>query len=359
MTCLVCLVSNHNGHDLANIDSKTRKIVEKQIEILATNAELKLIEFEENLECVTEVEKKKIPELGLIKFEINSLFDSLVTRLQTRRAALLEEAEEKHNKDMKELWAQKDYIGNTIAGLRGALNLAKRSLQSHDLGLLAVGSQSIDRLKELGELHWSNLSTEAIYITCREFVFKKLKGVNSLGHLQSRICSPIKLPSFARLGHVVNLKTPIRFTSRWPMLRRQSEKPCVTIFHGKSRVATPYSPAVTRDPDGEMWDISFTPVVSGDHVVEVEEERQSGKEVVLDEVVRVSGIPPIGTRVQQGPDWRYSDVDRNGGGTVIDIKIDIDRCTLSIKWDSDKKNPYYHKWCVDCYDVQLTSRLDQ
>lgn len=35
-----------------------------------------------------------------------------------------------------------------------------------------------------------------------------------------------------------------------------------------------------------------------------------------------TSMPPIGTRVRRGPDWRYNEQDTHGPGTVVDIDRD-------------------------------------
>ena len=188
LVCTLCIVASHNGHKFGNIDSETRKGVEEQIEDLVAEVESKLAEYEINLEYISKVEKETVDEPVQIKGEINSLFDSLVTTLESRRAVLLETVEVSFNKDLKELWAQKEHMETTIAGLKGTLTFAKRSLQcAHDLELLLLGSQVMARLKELNKLQWERESTEIIDMTTRKFYHKEPAGLDTLGELITRM----------------------------------------------------------------------------------------------------------------------------------------------------------------------------
>ena len=365
LACFLCFVASHNGHDFGNIDSETRKGVEKQIEDLVTEVESKLTEYEENLEYISEVEKVTVDEPVQIKAEINSLFDSLVTTLESRRAVLLDMVEASFNKDLKELWAQKEHMETTIAGLRGMLTFAKRSLQcTHDLELLLLGSQVMARLKELNKIPWESESVEAIDMTSRNF-YNKPTDLTNLGELKRTTQNSTEIfsemPSFVQLGHQVNFDVAFGVRLKKRTARKQLQQLNVKILHGKARAEIPHPPTVSPNPNARTWSVTFTPVVSGAHVVQLKGTRkQSGNEEVRHEnVINVTGKPAVGDRVQRGPDWYsgYGNQDGGEGNEGVVSTFTTGGYNVKIKWD---KNTQDYRWGIgDFYDVQLTHQLEQ
>ena len=210
LVCMLCIVTSHNGHKLGNINCETRKGVERQIKHLVAEAELKLAEYKMNLEYIGEVEKETVDEPVQIIAEINSLFDSLATILESRRAVLLETVETSFNKDLKELWAQKEHMETTIGVLRGTLTFAKQTLQcAHDLELLVLGSQVMARLKELNKLQWERESTEIIKKTARKFDHKTPVSLSTLGELKTTMMTAEPPLFWDGFGDIHKAKTPL------------------------------------------------------------------------------------------------------------------------------------------------------
>ena len=363
LACLLCFVASHNGHDLGNIDSETRKGVEKQIEDLVTEVESKLTEYEENLEYIDEVEKETVDEPVQIKAEINSLFDSLATTLESRRAVLLETVESSFSKDLKELWAQKEHVETTIASLRGTLTFARRSLQCiHDLELLLLGSQVMARLKELNKIQWDSDSTVTIDMTSRKFSHKKPTGLNKLGEINRFTMTPTsmgvycEMPSSAQLGHQVKFDVAYGVKLKKLVARKRSQQVSIKILHGSSRTEILHPPIVTPNPNGRTWSVTFTPIVSGAHVVQVEAKVQPGnKEMKSETVINVTGEVVVGDRIQRGPDWcsDYDDEDGGDGSEGVVSQVTTDEYNVSIEWDNGAAEEY--RWGTeDFYDLQLT-----
>ena len=302
LVCMLCIVASHNRHDLGNIDSETRKGVQEQIEDLVTEVESKLAEYETNSEYVSEVEKETVEESVQIKGEINSLFDSIVSALETRRAVLLETVEASFNKDLKELWAQKEHVETTLTGLKGTLTFAKRSLQcTHDLELLVLGSQVMARLKELNKLQWESESTETIEKTARRFDHMEPVSLSTLGELKTTMipnCLDISLEmsSSAQLGEPVEFNVALGIRSKTNMMKKQNQQFSVEILYGMARVKIPHPPTVIPFPNGRTWSVTFNPVVSGAHVVQVKGAKvQLGtdcEELKIETVINITARKP-------------------------------------------------------------------
>ena len=74
---------------------------------------------------------------------INETFDSFAATLEVRRLELLKEAEGSSHKNLKEIWAQIEFVETTVVGLGSALTFADRSLAcSRDVELLSMSTQA-------------------------------------------------------------------------------------------------------------------------------------------------------------------------------------------------------------------------
>ncbi len=170
LACLLCFVGLHNGHDIGSIDSKARQEVEQTINNLVKETDLKLTEFEDDLKYVSAVEKEKAEAPIPLKAEVDKKVDGLIQQLEASRKELHKEIDDACTKDLKELWAQKEYHETAITSMEGALSFARRALAcKEDTELLALGAQVTSRLKELSQLKWDSQDTEKIERKTVEF----------------------------------------------------------------------------------------------------------------------------------------------------------------------------------------------
>ena len=347
VTCLLCFVNYHNGHDHSNIDSDTRIEVQGQIEELVNQVEAKLSEFEEDLTYINQIEEDKTKESISLKEEINKSFDSLVAAIEARRTALVEEVEAASVKDLKEVWAQKEVVETSIIASRGALALATRSLQcTNDLELLLLGAQVNKRLKELSGKSWDPTPLAATEISSKEFSLNIPSGIEELGQIKVSIskCS-------ITMGETFILGEPITFLCGTSKHKKLNLQPRLRVLHGRSKVDIPNPPMVVPDQTKGAFSVTFTPVVSGEHVVVVE---GKAKDWEKRSIISVTGEPSIGARVQRGPDWSYGkdDVGKFKEGTIAE-ESDEQGYDFVVLWDVPNEM-YYHRWgCGKKYDFEL------
>ena len=163
LVCVYCFVNNHNGHDIGSIDDKIRQEVEQSINDLVKETDSKLTEFTDNMKYISAVEKEKAEISTLLKVEVDKKVDCLIQQLEVRRKELHKEIDDACTKDLKELWAQKEYHETAITSMEGALSFARRALaRKEDTELLALCAQVTSRLKELSQLKWDIQETEKI-----------------------------------------------------------------------------------------------------------------------------------------------------------------------------------------------------
>ena len=347
VACLLCFVATHNGHDIGDIDSNTRIEVQGQIEELVDQVEAKLSEFEEDLTYINEIEQDKTKESISLKEEINKSFDSLVAAIEARRAALVEEVEAASVKDLKEIWAQKEGVETSIIASRGALALATRSLQcTNDLELLLLGAQVSKRLKELSENNWDPSPIVDVEMTSKMFSSNPPCGIDKLGQIgkSTSMCSVSIQETTFTLGE------PITFQSRTSKYKNFQVN--FRVLHGRRRVDIPHPPVVVAS-EAEMgtFSVSFTPVVSGEHVIMVE---GKAKDWSRECTITVTGEPPIGARVQRGPDWTFGNQDGGEGshGTISRKSTKFDPIFI-VLWDSNRSVRCGWGGNYNEYDFQL------
>ena len=366
VTCLMCFVNSHNGHDIGDIDSDTRIQVQTQIKDLMGRVEAKVTEFEEDLTYVKEIEEDTTKESNSLKEEINKSFDSLVAAIEARRAALVEEVEAASVKDLKEIWAQKEVVETSITASRGALALATRSLQcTNDLELLLLGAQVNKQLQELSGKSWDPTSMVEIEMTLREYTKCTPLTTSKLGQIKVSIIpmSESEPLSVSTETTTPQLGVPITLSiagsrknkrNRNTMLKLQLQ-PSVRVLHGNKKVDIPHPPSIVADKKG-TWLATFTPVVSGNHVIIVEAKLENSGTVKTESTITVTGEPSIGDRVQRGPDWDYSYSNQDGGqgneGTISSIQT-ASSFKLYVSWDKGQRFNYRWDNKLGVYDLQL------
>ena len=172
LVCCQCIAESHaEGHKFGPINEQTRREVEITLEALAKKARQNLTEFEENLKYIKEVEALAANRPAGLTTAINETFDLLVAALEARRTQLLKQADGKCDKDLKEVWAQKDYVKTVVVGLSSALAFVERAVQCcRDVEFLSLCSQAIGRLKELEECKWDPTTVETVDCMQQRFI---------------------------------------------------------------------------------------------------------------------------------------------------------------------------------------------
>ena len=149
--CNKCIIScAHGCHQLSEIDSVTRKEVDKQLVSLFTNMDKDSKLQMENLNYVKKVEKVTGDMASDVEQKINVTFDSYVDALGKRRRELLAKSESICSKKMKVLWSERDSLERVVADMTATQNFTKRVRECEDdKEFLLLSSQVLPRLKRL------------------------------------------------------------------------------------------------------------------------------------------------------------------------------------------------------------------
>ena len=270
LDCVHCFVKKHcYGHDIGTIDNETRMEAKNTICKLADFTDSKLKEFEANLKYISLVEKDKAKRCAPLKSEINKEINELFAKLEETRKQLLKDVDDACTKDLKELWAQKEYHETAITSMEGALSFARRALAcKEDTELLALCAQVTSRLQELSQLKWDIQETEKIEITAVTYTLEVSDNV-SVGEVDARIdeptieIEPIDMPSTFKPSETVTIKVMAAFANILNIMPRDHHDLELSgtvsynfLYGGK----TPFKEvAVEAAKNQNEWTVSFKP----------------------------------------------------------------------------------------------------
>ena len=143
LVCLHCIVDSHQQHRLGQINEDVRREAQTKLKTLCKQAQKQLAKFEENLKRIKEVEEVVAGRPTRLQATINETFDSFAATLEARRLELLKEAEGSSHKNLKEIWAQKEFVKAKVVSLGSALTFTDRTLScSRDIELLSMSTQA-------------------------------------------------------------------------------------------------------------------------------------------------------------------------------------------------------------------------
>ena len=395
LVCLHCIVDSHQQHRLGQINEDVRREAQTKLKTLCKQAQNQLAELEENLKYIKEVEEVVAKCPACLQATINETFDSFAATLEARRLELLKEAEDSSHKNLKEIWAQKEFVETTAVGLGSALTFADRSLAcSRDVELLSMSTQATRRLKELKDRKWNQGAIQGASMGVSKLKFTQSSSVwsgdlsqmtphnpttylSNLGKLEesvefAHVEANIAIPS---MPSICDLGTRKELTINGSIGDRTYDfKPSditVSVIYGKSNqqktIKAKLSVLKTRKNPGKLKTrknqlvscvIPFTATCGGKHCIAVslkvtaaELGTVEGKKT-FEFPTTVSGRPAVGAKVCRGPDWKYDDHDTGTDTGVVENSEEDNKIT--VKWDNG--GSYMYNWGEELgYDVELVN----
>ena len=341
VVCNKCIVSVHSAHKLSEIDSKTRKRVDKQLASLSTRMERELTLQAENLKYVNKVEKMTNDMVTDLQQKINKRYDAYSAALERRRKELLSDCESKSTSKMKTLWSQRDSLETVIADMTATQNFTKRVRKCEDNGeFLLLTSQVLPRLKKLESWKWNGEMVENLELYSVDFQESSVdvSRISRAGTIKEEQL-PCYTIDFHEFSENVALGKRHSFTihlSRGKGCRSLSgiETPSVSLRHIRSQTCDVATVRITRAErkfsklasesqslNTYGWTVTYTPYCGGQHILAIRFEN-----ITTEREITVLGKPEIGSRVMRGPDH-----DGHGAiyGTVIDGTVIRQRSSTS------------------------------
>ena len=158
LICRDCTLVDHHNHTfgfLKDIRPDIQKQVENSVEMLSTKQE----ELKSHLQFTNDIEKSRIDHSEGLEREINSAFDSYIATVESHRKKLLEQERKAKDRDLKQIWAQKEFIEMKLASIDGSTQYANRLCSCpSDLDMLEMSVEATQQLSNLSEVEWNPTS---------------------------------------------------------------------------------------------------------------------------------------------------------------------------------------------------------
>ncbi len=268
----------HNGHDIGSINDKTRQEAEQSINNLVKETDSKLAEFEENLKYVSAVEKEKTEAPIPLKAQVDKKVDFLIQQLEARRKELHKEIDDACTKDLKELWAQKEYHETFITSMEGALSFARRALTcKEDTELLALCAQVTSKLEALSQLKWNSQATEKIEMKRIKFTTYATKGETdtTVGEIHVHTSTPDIQITTTKLQNRVPLSggcsitfqvtAGVNFKRKTPKLTASATY--TALYYDCEYGQETYNCTTKANTTSNSWTVKFTPEESNTYTI--------------------------------------------------------------------------------------------
>ena len=188
LICRDCTLVDHHNHKfgfLKDVRPGIQKQVEASVEMVATKQK----ELETQLELLKSIEKSRQDHSTFLENKVSDAFDSYIAKLQSHRKQLVEQEMKSKDADLKQIWAQKDFVKMTLASIDSSMHYAARLCGcSSDLDMLAMSDKAVQQLANLGKVEWNPASQLQMSLP---LVFQS-QAVQVVGNL-----NPVSLDSFS------------------------------------------------------------------------------------------------------------------------------------------------------------------
>ena len=336
LVCRDCILVDHHQHSYKFVQD-ARKQVTAEMMVLKSEVELKLPKLMRDLQVIKKVETAVNGHPHVLKADINVFFDNLVKSIEKRRTVLLQEADEACQKDLKQVWADRNFYETAISHISAVFGLTDKACRcASDSEMILTALQSMSQLRLIKEREWDRnafvkmvlsapcFKQEKVYFETKisaELQSEELKVLNFSQHasLYSRFkanitCSPTKPLIDRRSGETLDLMPAVLF----PDLK-------VVVLYGKAKkvLDSKYVAllnGVERRSQREYFDIPGTtqvhpthvdPTNTGTYTVTIKFLCSGVHHIIfrygnseLTQIFSVEGYPRNNQKVRKGPDWR-------------------------------------------------------
>ena len=337
LVCRDCTLVDHREHSYKFVQD-ARKQVETEMASLRSEVSEKLSVFKPDLAEIQKVETAVTGHPEVLKADINLFFDNIVKYIEARRSALIQEAEAVCQKDLKQVWADKEYHETMLAHISAVFGLVEKAMRcTSDSEMILTALQSIRQLRMIKEREWDARAFVKMVASVPSFKKENISG-NSFGGIDrvvttkgiqvtnptqsqnlynhlviSVACSPDNVKSLVdgRSKRNVNVRKAAKFEELEVVVlygksKKELDKRCITIeqvqspdispilgIRTQSRAASRVAPTNTH-----TFQATIRLVCSGTHQVIF---RYGYGETT--HTFTVQGQPQNRERVRKGPDW--------------------------------------------------------
>ena len=220
LVCRDCTLVEHRQHTYTFVHD-ARQQVDARMASLSSEVKQKLDVLKKNLDEIKKVETAACGHLEVLKADINAFFDKLVQSIDVRRKQLLTQAEAECQKDLKQIWAGKDFHETTISQISSVFGLTDIARKcTGDAEMILTALQSIRQLMQIKETEWDGRAfTKVVSLTTKFTEGQKIEmdAAGSLGRvsaqrfdLQFMSYPPIRASLGTSISFKVAVKSPPR-----------------------------------------------------------------------------------------------------------------------------------------------------
>lgn len=249
LVCRDCTLVEHRQHSYKFVHD-ARKQIEAELASLESDVEKKLAPFKRDLKEIKKVETSVGGHSRVVMADINSFFDSLIQSLKDRRKVLLHEAENACQKDLKQVWADKNFHEATISHISAVFRLAAKARKcTSDSEMILTAIQGINLLKIIKEKEWDRTAFVKVVSSAPHFEKTNTIAVKKLGNISRATGSGeirlVNAPQCAALTSIFQInvscspiKTLVNRRSRKPVnlqKKAQSHELEVVVQYGRAK----------------------------------------------------------------------------------------------------------------------------
>ena len=356
LICRDCALVDHHQHKYTFVKDARKQVRDEMIS-LGHTVNKKLDILKHNLQQIKQVETAATGHSEVLKADVNTFFDKLVQSIEGRRNFLLRQVEVECQKDMKQIWADKEFHETFISQILSVFRLAHKSCKcTSDVEMILTALQSIQQLMQLKDREWDGLAFINAVSFSPKFSEGKQVAVDAIGILESSTSSfGLKLsrvPGQTTLGTSIQFRVQVTCPTTKCLVDDRSGTPVdlqgdipwdlrVIVHYGNSgkelnnahihvstvqkkrRDSEDYvQPAVATKPSlayllqtakahpmkravsssspvEDIYNVTIKLVCGGEHTVTF---TAGGSKIR--HTLTVVGFPPHGVRVKKGPDWK-------------------------------------------------------
>ena len=313
LICRDCTLVDHRQHSYKFAHDACMQI-NSQLRSLVKDGKQRLTAFKANLEEIQKVETTATSYPEVCKADINAFFDAAIQCIERRRQYLLTQAETEGQKDLKQIWADKDFHQTAISQFDAALELASKACKcTSDIEMILTAQQSIRQLSQLKEVKWDASAFTTVASSPGKFREGTRMEMNRAGCIDRMSFNNMiaqNLPATAKLGQTITFKVMETLLNG-----RSKQRICLqntaVITETRIQVLVKYGTSqkahknVIISQDQETTGglvVTVRLVCGGKHTIEIEFDGKpiKGSPFALD----VTGAPEAGACVRHGPDWK-------------------------------------------------------
>ena len=239
LICRDCALVAHRQHEFEFV-SDARKQIDADMESLMSEVNEKLDLIKHNLEQIKKVEISATGHEEVLKADVNTFFDELVRSLEARRVLLLSQVESQCQKDMKQIWADKNFHEIFLSQISSVFGLADKARKcTSDVEMILTALQSIEQLTHLQNKDWDDLAFVNVVLSTPKFSQGEQVTMDAVGVLGSSSTSPSviqlsRTPKWASLGSSMDFSVYVTIPVTQELIDERSGLPVDLLHTGRN-----------------------------------------------------------------------------------------------------------------------------